>query len=40
MTYMRTQLLEARKRIDGILENVRTETVTVFSKNKESKISE
>ena len=36
MTYMRTQLLEARKRIDGILENVKTEPITVFSK-KENK---
>ena len=36
MTYMRTQLLESRKRIDVILENVKAEQVTVFSK-KESK---
>ena len=36
MTYMRTQLLEARKRIDGILDNVKTEPITVFSK-KENK---
>ena len=40
MIYMRTQLLEARKRIDGILENVKAEPINDFSKKENKAISE